>query len=93
MSSFPVPASSNAAVAGSEKSDHLEGIVVGPNVRQSPFANIVEPGMLGSYMFGSGIALSSPVPTSFALDDRLHGSTLVTLQFPDGEKLVGLMDR
>ena len=26
-------------------------------------------------------------------DSRLHGSTLVTLQFPDGEKLVGLMNR
>jgi hypothetical protein len=26
-------------------------------------------------------------------DSRLHGSTIVTLQFPDGEKLVGLMNR
>jgi hypothetical protein len=26
-------------------------------------------------------------------DNRLHGSTLVTIRFPDGEKLVGLMNR
>jgi len=42
--------------------ESFEGLVVGPNVRQSVFSNILEPGSSGSYTFGSGVTLTSPVP-------------------------------
>jgi len=63
---LPVAASATSigvgAFGASAIIESFEGVVVGLNVRQSPFANIVEPGLLGNYTFGSGITLSSPVP-------------------------------
>lgn len=50
------------AFTGTQVVESFEGIVLGPNVGASPFANIIEPGRTGAYTFSSGVTLSSPVP-------------------------------
>lgn len=40
----------------------FEGLVLGPNVGASPFANILEPGDVSAYTFASGVTLTAPVP-------------------------------
>jgi hypothetical protein len=61
--------------------ESFEGVVVGPNVRQSPYANIVEPGLLGSYAFGSGVTLTSPVPNPGTLS---NGAFVHDFSLPPG---------
>jgi hypothetical protein len=51
-----------AAFTGTQTVESFEGLVLGPNVGASPFANIVEPGRVSSYTFASGVTLTSPVP-------------------------------
>jgi hypothetical protein len=47
----------------------FEGVVVGPNVAQSAFTNIVEPGIVASYTFASGATLIAPVPNPGTLSN------------------------
>jgi hypothetical protein len=83
---LPAAASATSIGAGafgaSAIIESFEGVAVGLNVRQSPFANIVEPGLFGNYTFGSGITLSSPVPNPGTMSngafDSLHGATVPT---------------
>jgi hypothetical protein len=51
-----------AAFTGTQTVEGFEGLVLGPNVGASPFANIVEPGRVSAYTFASGVTLTSPVP-------------------------------
>jgi len=53
---------SPAAFTGGQTVESFEGIVLGPNVGASPFANILEPGRVGAYTFASGVTLTSPIP-------------------------------
>ena len=61
--------------------ESFEGVVVGPNVRQSPYANILEPGVSGSYAFASGIMLSAPVPNPGTLS---NGAFIHDFSLPAG---------
>jgi hypothetical protein len=58
-----------AAFTGSQVVESFEGIVLGPNVGASPFANIIEPGRIGAYSFSSGVTLSSPIPNPGTLNN------------------------
>ena len=64
----------SSAFRAGAKIESFEGVVVGSNVRQSPFANVLEPGLSGSYAFASGIILSAPVPNPGTLSTA-HSST------------------
>lgn len=61
--------------------ESFEGVVVGSNVGQSPFANILEPGLTGSYAFASGIILSAPVPNPGTLS---NGAFIHDFSLPAG---------
>jgi hypothetical protein len=61
--------------------ESFEGVVVGSNVRQSPFANILEPGLTGSYAFASGIILTAPVPNPGTLS---NGAFIHDFSLPAG---------
>jgi hypothetical protein len=51
-----------AAFGGAQTVESFEGVGVGGNVGASVFGNIVLPGTTGSFTFGSGVTLTSPVP-------------------------------
>lgn len=61
--------------------ESFEGVVLGSNVRQSPFANILEPGLSGSYTFASGIILTAPVPNPGTLS---NGAFIHDFSLPAG---------
>jgi hypothetical protein len=58
-----------SAFDGSAIVESFEGLVVGPNVGQSVFANILEPGIVGPYTFSSGVTLVAPVPNPGTLNN------------------------
>lgn len=69
------------AFGSSATVESFEGVVVGANVRQSGFANILEPGVSGSYAFASGIILSAPVPNPGTLN---NGAFIHDFSLPAG---------
>ncbi len=69
------------AFTGSQVVESFEGIVLGPNVGASPFANIIEPGRLGAYTFASGVTLTSPVPNPGTLN---NGAFIHDFSLPAG---------
>jgi len=75
LASLMMPLSASATPIGASAFgsgamvESFEGVAVGSNVRQSPFANILEPGLTGSYAFASGIILTAPVPNPGTLSN------------------------
>ena len=63
-----------AAFTGAQVVENFEGIVVGPNVATSAFANIVLPGSVSAYTFASGVTLAGPNPGLFANGAFLHNA-------------------
>jgi hypothetical protein len=61
--------------------ESFEGIVVGPNVGQSVFANILEPGIVGSYAFASGVTLIAPIPNPGTMN---NGAFVHDFSLPPG---------
>jgi hypothetical protein len=54
--------------------ENFEGIVAGPNVGTSAYANIVLPGAASAYSFASGVTLAGPNPGLFANGAFLHNA-------------------
>lgn len=52
-----------AAFGPSALVEGFEGIVLGANVKSSPFSNILEPGSVGAFTFASGVTLTAPIPS------------------------------
>jgi hypothetical protein len=70
-----------SAFDGSAIVESFEGGVVGPNGGQSPFAHILEPGIVGPDTFSSGVTLVAPVPNRWTLNS---GAFVHDLRLPAG---------
>jgi hypothetical protein len=63
-----------AAFTGAQVVENFEGVVAGPNVATSAYANILLPGSLSAYSFASGVTLAGPNPGLFANGAFLHNA-------------------
>jgi hypothetical protein len=63
-----------AAFTGAQVVENFEGVVAGPNVATSAYANILLPGSVSAYSFASGVTLAGPNPGLFANGAFLHNA-------------------